>query len=178
METSEKKRRRAYRRFVERGISKVDDKFLEILERAEWGIGDDDFQERIRDLHAEMAGHVKRPEDVSFRHSVRKVSPDAVLDTVADLFEMKSDDLRKRRYECVARAVAAKMLGKHAGMNQRDIGVLLNMGTGSAVCRQLKRLRDHRAHDSDLGVRIKAIESALGMVGGHPGRHEMSIIKG
>jgi hypothetical protein len=36
------------------------------------------------------------------------------------------------------------MLGGHAGINQRDIGGLLSMGTGSAVCRQLKRLRARR----------------------------------
>jgi len=124
-------------------------------------VGGGEFQERIRKLHAGLANEVKRPEDVSFRRAVRKASPEEVLGIVADAFGMKSIDLRNRRYDCVARAVAAQMLGKYAGMNQRDIGGMLGMGTGSAVCRQLKRLRDRRAHGSDLGARIGKIESLL-----------------
>jgi len=161
METPERKQRQAYRRFVEAGIAKTDDEFLEILKGATWGIGGSEFQERIRDLHTDMANQVKRPEDVSFRHAARKISSEAVVDIVADTFGMKSDDLKKRRYDCVVRAVAAQMLGRYAGMNQRDIGGLLNMGTGSAVCRQLKRLRDRRVRGSDLEADIEGIESAL-----------------
>lgn len=171
MGVRETKRRRAYRRFVEAGMAETDDEFLEVLQGSAWGIGGSEFQERIRDLHVEMANKVKRPEDVSFRHAVRRASPEVVLGVVAKAFGMKAEDLRKRCYDCVARAVAAQMLGRHAGMNQRDIGGLLSMGTGSAVCRQLKRLQDRRARGSDLDVRIAGIESALDRI-------EMSIIKG
>jgi len=171
METPEKKRRRAYRRFVEAGIAETDDEFLEVLQGSAWGIGGSEFQERIRDLHTDMANQVKRPEDVSFRHAARKVSPEVVLGIVADTFGMKSDDLRQRRYDCVWRAVAAQMFGKYAGMNQRDIGGFLNMGTGSAVCRQLKRLRDRRVRGSDLDARIEVIESALEMGQDSPEKH-------
>jgi len=171
METPEKKRRRAYCRFVVAGIAETDDEFLEVLQGSAWGIGGNEFQERIRDLHTDMANQVKRPEDVSFRHAARKVRPEAVLGIVADTFGMKSDDLRKRCYDCVARAVTAQMLGKYAGMNQRDIGGLLNMGTGSAVCQQLKRLRDRRARGSDLDAHIEGIETALEMGKDSPGKH-------
>jgi REP element-mobilizing transposase RayT len=156
-----KKRRRAYCRFVEAGIAETDDEFLEVLQGSAWGIGGSEFQERIQGLHSTMAKQVKRPEDVSFRHAAQKVSPEEVLGIVADTFGMKSDELKQRRYDCVARAVAAQMLGKYAGMNQRDIGGLLSMGTGSAVCRQLERLRDRRVRDLDLGTHIAKIESAL-----------------
>ena len=161
MERPEKKRRRAYRRFVEAGIAERDDEFLEVLQESAWGIGGSEFQERIHELHAVMANQAKRPEDVSFRHIARKVSPEAVLGMVADTFGMKPDDLRTRRYDCVARAVAAQMLGRYAGMNQRDIGGLLSMGTGSAVCQQLKRFRARRSRGSDLEAQIKGIEAAL-----------------
>lgn len=178
MEVPEKKRRRAYRRFVEAGIAKTDNEFLEILEGSAWGIGGSEFQERIRDLHTDMARQAKRPEDVSFRHAVHKISPEAVLGIVADMFGMKSDDLRKRRYDCVVRAVTAQMLGRYVGMNQRDIGGLLSIGTGSAVCRQLKRLRDRRARSSDLDTRIAGIESALERGKNSSMKYEKSIIKG
>jgi hypothetical protein len=162
METSEKKRRRAYRRFVEAGVAEADDEFLKVMEGSGWGIGGSEFQDRIRDLHTDRASQAKRPEDVSFRRATGTVSPDTVLGLVAETFGMKADDLRKRRYDCVARAVAAQMLLKHSGMNQRDIGVWLSMGTGSAVCRQLKRLRDRRGSGSDLDAREKGLEIAFG----------------
>lgn len=161
METGTKKRRRAYRRFVEAGLIERDAEFLEVLKEAGWGIGGSEFQERIRDLHTELANKVKRPEDVSFRHARRRVSPEEVLESVAEKFGLRSDDLRRKRYACVARAVAAEMLCRHAGMNQRDIGCLLSMGTGSAVCQQLKRLRDRRARDSHLAGTMETITSVL-----------------
>ncbi|MFO7536081.1 MAG: hypothetical protein R6X19_10460, partial [Kiritimatiellia bacterium] len=68
---------------------------------------------------------------------------------------------QKRGYDCVARAVAAQLLGKHAGMNQRDIAGFLGMGTGSAVCRQVKRLRDRREQDSRLNAQIEEAEEAI-----------------
>jgi len=176
MERSEKKRRRAYRRFVEAGIAERDDEFLKVLQESAWGIGGSEFQERIHELHTGMADQVKRPEDVSFRHIVQKVSPEAVLGMVADTFGMKPDDLRKRRYDCVARAVTAQMLGRYAGINQRDIGELLCMGTGSAVCRQLKRLRMRRLRGSELDAQIERIESVLEKGRDDPGKHKMSII--
>ena len=178
METSKKKRRRAYRRFVEAGIAETDEEFLEVLKGSAWGIGGGEFQEHIRDLHTDMARRVKRSEDVSSRHAARKVSPEKVLGKVATVFGMKCDDLKKRRYDCVARAVAAQMLVKHSGMNQRDIGGLLSMGTGAAVCRQLKRLRDRRARGSELDAQIEGIDSVLKRNAGSSGKYEISIIKG
>jgi len=161
MQAQEKKRKMMYRRFVELGLAETDEQFLEILRGSRWGIGEDAFQERIRGLHSDMASHVKRSEDVSFRHVLQKIDPEQVLSLVADGFGIKSDDLRKRRYDCVARAVAVQMLGRYSGLNQRDIGGFLNMGTGSAVCRQLQRLRNQRACDSELNLRVEEIESIV-----------------
>jgi len=62
-------------------------------------------------------------------------------------------------------------------MNQRDIGELLSMGTGSAVCWQLKRFRDRRSRGSDFDACIEKIESALARVKESSGKHQMSIVK-
>ncbi len=171
MEGSAKKRQRAYQWFVEAGLVEEDAEFLEILKESGWGIGGDEFQERIRDLHTALANKVKRPEDVSFRHLTRKVSPGEVLEIVADKFGEQAADLTRRRYACVARAVAAEMLGRHAGLNQRDIGELLSMGTGSAVCQQLKRLRERRACDSDLAGTMEEVASVLEQAIASPKKH-------
>ena len=46
-------------------------------------------------------------------------------------------------------------------MNQRDIGIFLGMGTGSAVCRQLQRLRERQAHGTILRERMELIATVL-----------------
>ena len=84
-----------------------------------------------------------------------------MLEIVADKFGQKAADLCRRRYACVARAVAAEMLGRYSGLHQRDIGGLLAMGTGAAVCQQLQRLRDRRACDSDLAGTMDELASML-----------------
>jgi hypothetical protein len=84
-----------------------------------------------------------------------------VVAVVADAFGLKAVDLEKRQYDSEARAVAAQMLVRYAGMNQRDIGVKLGMGTGSAVCQQLKKVKACRIGGSDMDVRMKKIERVL-----------------
>jgi REP element-mobilizing transposase RayT len=69
--------------------------------------------------------------------------------------------LRRRCYGCKARAVAALLLGRHAGMNRRDVGVFLGMGTGSAVCRQLRDLWERMTSDRSPGEIVSRAESAM-----------------
>jgi REP element-mobilizing transposase RayT len=54
------------------------------------------------------------------RRSAPRVGAAAVLDAVAKEFGLEPSTLRRRQYDCVARAVAAHLLGRYAGMNQRD----------------------------------------------------------
>jgi len=68
----EKDRRTSYRKFVEAGVAACDDEFMAILENSVWGVGDDEFQARIRDLHTKMAKKAHRREDVALRRIDRK----------------------------------------------------------------------------------------------------------
>jgi putative transposase len=104
---SEKRQRLSYRRFVEAGLAETDEEFLSVLKGARWGIGDEEFQGRIRDLHTEAAGHARRAEDVSFRTMQPSREPDDVLADVAKAFDMPVEALRRRRYGCVARSWAS-----------------------------------------------------------------------
>lgn len=161
MEAPEKKRRLAYRRFVEAGLAETDEEFLEVMKGSRWGIGGSEFLARIRDIHDGMVLRSKRVEDVSFRRMEGKIEAERVMGVVAEAYGLKADDLGKRRYDCEARAVAAQMLGRYAGLNQRDVGGKLGMGTGAAVCQQLKRLGVRRSGGSDVDVRVKRIERVL-----------------
>ena len=161
MEGPARKRRLAYRRFVEAGIRETDAEFVELLEASAWGIGDDAFQAAMRDLHTERASQARRPEDVSFRRVAPSLSAAAVVEAVAQAFGMTVAALRTRQYDCVARAVCALLLGRYAGLNQRDVAAYLGMGTGSAVCQQLQSLRGRQATNAVLAGRIKHIRSHL-----------------
>ena len=156
-----KKRRLTYRRFVEDGIAKPDEEFKDQLAQSPWGLGDTAFQNRIRDMHKDQCEQAKRKEDVSFRRISSWLSANLVLKSVSEAFEMKTNDLQKRQYNCAARAVAALLLRRYAGMNQRTIGELLGMGTGSAVCRQLKRLQNDLVLDSETAARARKSEIVL-----------------
>ncbi len=61
------------------------------------------------------------------------------------------------QYGCVARAVAAYLLGRWAGMSQRDLGRYMGLGSGSAVWYQMQRLRQRMARDKELAGRGEAI---------------------
>jgi len=160
-ETREKRQRRAYRLFVEAGVVETDDEFRKLLKTSRWGIGDDAFRARVRDLHTDRSLEVRRPEDVSFRRVEPTVSAASVLEAVSEVFGVEPSALRRRQYDCVARAAAAFTLGRYAGMNQRDIGVFLRMGTGSAVCRQLRRLRERLMDDAELREQIDRLAGAI-----------------
>ncbi len=158
---SKKRQRKAYRRFVEAGIAETDEDFNEVLKSMTWGIGDSDFQDQIRDMHTDLASSARRPEDVSFRKVEALQNPAEVIRLVANAFNLPVESLQIRQYGCVARAVAAVLLGRHAGMNQRDIGAYLGMGTGSAVCRQLRRFRERMAVDKELAAMVGEMAEVL-----------------
>ncbi len=80
---------------------------------------------------------------------------------MAKTFGEEPERPRQRRYNCLARAVAAPLLGRHAGPNQRDIGVWLAMGTGAAVSAQLARFRTRLATDAELTKRIGGLSEAI-----------------
>lgn len=178
IETSLKRQRQAYRRFVEAGIAETDQEFLDLLKEAPWGVGDAEFQGRIRDLHTDRIRQMKRKEDASFRRVTATVTATAVLDAVAREFGGESAALQIRQYDCVSRAVAALLLGRYAGMNQRDTAIILGMGTGSAVCRQLQRLRTRQAEDSDLAERVARLGQVLQVASSAPCNAKISIVKG
>lgn len=156
-----RKQHAAYRRFVETGLVEADEEFLETLKHAAWGIGDELFQERLRDLHTDQALRVRHIEDVAFRRLGCRVPPETVLATVATAFGVAPARLRQRSYGCPARAVAARMLGVYVGMNQRGIAVYLGAGTGAAVSAQLKQLRVRLDQDVKLAAAFQEAQQAL-----------------
>jgi len=154
-------KRKAYRRFVEAGVSNSDEEFIEVLKNSAWGIGGDEFRARIQDLHTEMTMSARRREDIAFRRIDLDVKPDEVIKVVTDVLGVTPEELKQRGYGSKARAVAAKMLIRYSGLNQRDAGMYLNIGTGAAVSQQLSALRLAVESDDSLSKCIAGIEDVL-----------------
>ncbi|MBN1557058.1 MAG: hypothetical protein JW951_02805, partial [Lentisphaerae bacterium] len=62
--------------------------------------------------------------------------------------------------------------------NQRDIGVFLGMGTGSAVCRRLGRLRERLRDDAELNEQMDRLACTIEAVLLPSSVTKTSIIKG
>ena len=157
----EREKRTAYRRFVESCVAKSDKEFKKVLEESEWGIGDEGVRGRIRDMHTEMVRHVRRAEDVALRRIDFDVKPEALMKIVADELGVEEESLKCRSYGNMSRAIAARMLIKYSGMNQRDVGGYLRIGTGAAVCQQLGVLRKYMESDKKLSGQVARIEGLL-----------------
>lgn len=152
-----KRRRQSYARYVEAGLSETDTQFAKLMRSPRWGVGDGVFQARVRDLHTDRVQAARRPEDASFRRVSALLPAETVLEAVGREFGMEVAVLRQRQYACVARAVAALLLGRFAGMNQRDTGGYLGIGTGVSVSLQLKRLRERLARDPSLSQQVTGL---------------------
>jgi len=50
-------------------------------------------------------------------------------------------------------------------MNQREIWALVGMGTGSALCRQIRHLRQRQPDDAGLRDHMESLQNTLEMNG-------------
>ncbi|TFH17018.1 MAG: hypothetical protein E4H02_04025 [Lentisphaerales bacterium] len=160
MRVKKKQQRREYRKFVEAGIEEKDAELKEALKKSRLSIGSEEFRRWIWDKHIELLeGH--EPEDVSFRHESRKVETEEILEAVSREFVVEKTEIFQRQKGTYVRQVAAKMLCKYGGLTQRQVAEMLKLGTGAAVCLQLKRLQESLAESRALRRQIVRIERIL-----------------
>jgi putative transposase len=154
-------RPKRYREFVETGLSESDDDFKIALKKSPRSIGGDGFRARIDEVYQKMVETHSRPEDVSFRRITEPVPPEDVLDILSGIFEVDADEFKRRRQSSPLRAVAIRYLLRYAGLSQRDVADLLNIGSGAAVCNQLNRLPEKLSKDRRLRRLVKQAEERL-----------------
>ena len=152
---------KGYGTFVEAGLARTDEEFMGVLKGSAWGIGDAEFREKVQRSHRAAMGGSRRREDVAFRRMGVYRDPETVLKAVGKVFGVKVEKMRMRSYGQPARRVAMAALGKHAGLNQRDVAAYLGVGTGSAVCRAVSRLARQRAMDRKLDRLCVGVEELL-----------------
>lgn len=72
-----------------------------------------------------------------------------------------AEAFKRRRRNSQLRPVAARCLVRYAGLSQRGVADLLNVGSGSAVCNQLNRLSGKLATDRKLRGEVSRLEKEL-----------------
>jgi REP element-mobilizing transposase RayT len=155
------RKRAAYRRFVERGIAKTDEEFMEMMRESPLAIGSEEFRGRIGELYEGLVESHRSKEDVSFRRVGKILAAKDVLRIVCEELGVDEAEARMRRRNSFVRSIAAKMLCKHAGLTQREVAAELEMRTGVAVCLQLKRFPAVVGQDRNLSRLARRIERRL-----------------
>jgi putative transposase len=150
-----------YREFVEGGLAESDDDFKMALKASPRSIGGDGFRAWIDEFYQKRVEAHARPEDVSFRHITEPLSPDEVLAVLSGIFAVDVSEFRRRQHGSVLRGVAAKCLIRYAGQSQREVAATLGVGTGSAICSQLKTLSGTLEADSRLRSLLEQAEKTL-----------------
>jgi REP element-mobilizing transposase RayT/predicted transcriptional regulator len=156
-----RERPKRYREFVEAGLAESDDDVKVALKESPRSIGSDGFRARIDELYQKRLETHARPEDVSFRHITEPLPPGDILAVLADVFAVEESEFSLRSRGSALRAVASKLLIRYAGLTQRDVADLLGIGSGAAVCNQLRRLPDKLAASRRLRKQVKESEVRL-----------------
>ena len=150
-----------YRKFVETGLAETDEDLARILKASPRCIGGEAFRRWVDGLYAKLLDKRDKKEDASFHRQAATMEPEAVLKIVSGQLNVPKDGLRQRTRGSMARAVAAQMLCKYAGITQREAAAVLGLKTGTAVSHQLKKLRRHLAENRELARAVSRIEKAL-----------------
>jgi len=165
---------RRYREYVENGLAESNspapvhgvagDDFKEALKRSPHSIGSDGFRAWIDELYQQRLEQHARPEDVAFRHLGAPLPAANVLAVLGKAFAVDVAEFSRRRHASPLRGVAARLLIRFAGLSQREVADLLNMGSGAAVCNQLKRFADKWGEDRRLRRLVQQTEDRLAVL--------------
>ncbi len=150
-----------YRRFVEAGIVDIDSAVIYAKQRSPLCIGSDDSVERIRSLYHELVDSRRRQEDISFRRMNYSLDSERILSAVCRIFKIDRPELYQRRKGSLLRPIAAKFLTEYGGLSQRDVGLLLKIGNGASVSKQIKKISDILESNQEVQETQKDIRKLL-----------------
>ena len=158
---SQGSRRKAYREFVETGLATGDEEFQKALKASPAGIGDETFLGWVEHLRGRKLHKWKQREDIAFRRVQEPLSPEVVLQTVAEVLGVTAQAFARRKRNSALRAVASRFLIRYAGRTQREVAQRLGMRTGGAISAQVARLPGLIEQDGRLARRVREIERRL-----------------
>jgi putative transposase len=150
----------AYQRYVESGLARTDEEFLQCIKNSPWGIGTDKFQQKIRSKYGELAGKRVKEEDVTLRRKLKTVPAKIVFDVLSK-YGLTNDTIAVRCRNSFDRAITAYMLIRQAGWTQRQAAEKLGLRSGSTVSHQIRRLKEKYHKDKRCHKRLDKIERSI-----------------
>ena len=157
-----KERQARYGAFAEAGVAKDDEAFKTELIRSARSIGDEAFRSEIEARYAEVVRRARRPEDAALRvATVPAVAAAVVIGCVAREAGIGVEALKRRQRNSGLKAVTAWLLGRYAGLGQRDVAPLLGLVSGSAVSRQIGRVASLLTVDPKASRLLTRAEHAI-----------------
>jgi len=154
-------RQKEYRRFVEKGLAKTDDDFLEVLKASPSAIGGDEFMAWVRDACLELSEKAAKPEDISFRRELPRMSREQVLEVVGKHLGVKPVAFRERRRNSLLRPIAAWMLVKYAGLTHRQVAETFGTRSGASASLQSRKLCSLKEGNKKVEKLMAGIEEEL-----------------
>ena len=142
--------RKNYKEFVDSGAAEDDLEFKKILKDSHKCIGDKGFTDWVDKLYQELVDSVGESEDVSFRHISKTLDSGVVLGVLSEQLNVGVEEFSKRQRGSYIRALAASYMIRYSGKSQREVAVLLGIGSGSAVSKQLAQYRELLIKDKQL----------------------------
>jgi putative transposase len=159
--TGDSRRRAAYRKYVERFITKDDDKTLTALELSPYAIGDRAFVEEIEDEMNERRTAVRAHADIVWPKMTRPGIAD-VERAVAEEFGVGLEELSLHgRRVGLAKWVVVEFACRLCGLTQRAAGERYGGITCAAAGKLRRKLAGELREDSDLRRRIDRLEDTL-----------------
>ena len=157
----ENRRRSAYRRYVERFVTKDDDKTLTALELSPYAIGDKAFIDEVEAEIKEERQSVRSQADIVWPKTTRP-DVEAVERAVADEFGVGVDDLGMHgRRVGRAKSVAVELACRLSGLTQRAAGERYGNISGAAAGYLRRNLRTALAEDPVLHRRVEQLKKVL-----------------
>ena len=129
-----------YRRYVETGLAEDDEELQEALTQSSRAIGTVQFRKWVEGEMKRVLGGMRNPVDVAMRRTECGLGPEAVIEAICAICDVKDSDLRKRRSLSDARLLAIQLLEETTGMTQRAIAQRVGLRDGSGLSRLKQQL--------------------------------------
>jgi putative transposase len=156
-----RKQATTYQAFVEVAVDNIDAGFVDSMQRSRLCVGSVAFHEQIEAMYQERVKVVGCGEDVSFRGQGMTYPVEEVLGRVCQVAGVHRSTLSTRQRDSIIRPVAARALCDYSGLTQREVAVVLNLTSGTAVSKQLRRLGGLLQKDKSLQKTMANLERSI-----------------
>lgn len=152
--------RKKYAQFIEEGLQAGYPTPWEDL-KGQMVLGEESFWERLREKWQGSGGNAKEQPSVRW---LEEVEPKELLKGVATYFNVRVDELAKRRSRYRdQRALVMELMHRHSRAKQTEIGEYLGQLDYTLVSRERKRLREKVESDPKVRRWFRDIERRLSL---------------